>query len=81
MLADIVRLAERFNMAFSKLSLVNFISKDASLLFYLSAYQVDSLFKLANMTNDSFFVLIQCHWRRHSKMQHHHDLIKVHAVR
>ena len=36
--------------AISKPSLVNLISKDVNLVFYLSAYQVDSLFKLANMT-------------------------------
>ena len=36
--------------AFLKPSLVSLISKDANLVFYLSAYQVDSLFKLANMT-------------------------------
>ena len=36
--------------AFSKPSLVNLISKDGNLVFYLSAYQVDPLFKLANMT-------------------------------
>ena len=48
---DIVRLAELFNLcAFSKPSLVNLTSKDANLAFYLSAYQADSLFKLANMT-------------------------------
>ena len=35
---------------FSKLSLVIWISKDMNLVFYISAYQVDSLFKLANMT-------------------------------
>ena len=31
--------------AFSKPSLVNFISKDRNLVLYLSAYQVDLLFK------------------------------------
>ena len=36
--------------AYSKPSLVNLIWKDANLVFYLSAYQVYSLFKLANMT-------------------------------
>ena len=35
--------------AFSKPSLVNLKSKDTNLDFYLSAYQVDSVFKLANM--------------------------------
>ena len=39
MFVDIVRLAERFNMPrFSKPSLVNLISKDANLVFYLSVY-------------------------------------------
>ena len=41
--------------AFLKLSLVNFISKDVNLVFYLSAYQVDSLLKLASMTQWSIF--------------------------
>ena len=41
----------RFNQhAFPKLSLENLLSKDVNLVFYLSAYQVDSLFILANMT-------------------------------
>ena len=35
---DIARLAERLNNAFSKPSLVNLISKDANLVFYLSVY-------------------------------------------
>ena len=35
---------------FSKLSLLNFISKDANLVFYLSDNQVDSPFKLAIIT-------------------------------
>ena len=36
MLVDIARLAERFQHAFEKPSLVNLISKDANLVFYLS---------------------------------------------
>ena len=35
---DIARLAERFSKRLSKLSLVNLISKDANLVFYLSVY-------------------------------------------
>ena len=35
---DIARLAERCQHAFSKPSLVNLISKDANLVFYLSVY-------------------------------------------
>ena len=34
---------------FLKPSLVNLISKDVNLVFYLSVYQDDLLFKLANM--------------------------------
>ena len=50
--------------AFSKPSLVNLISKDANLVFYLSV----TLFKLAIMTYFYFIsVLIQRHWRRHLK--------------
>ena len=49
MLVDIARLAKRFNMR-SRKRLVKLISKDANLVFYLSAYQVDTLFKIANMT-------------------------------
>ena len=45
MLVDIARLAERF-----KMRLVNLISNDPNLVLYLSAYQVDLLFKLANLT-------------------------------
>ena len=40
----------QMQQGFSKPNLVNLISKDANLVFYLSAYQVDSLFKLVNMT-------------------------------
>ena len=35
---DIARLAERFNMRSQSKSLVNLISKDANLVFYLSVY-------------------------------------------
>ena len=42
---------------------------------------IGSLFKLAFMTFSSIFVLIQRHWRCHSKVQPHHDLIKTHAMR
>ena len=53
------RLRERFltsrglpseSTCFFEPNLVNLISKDGNLVFYLSAYQVDSLFKLGNMT-------------------------------
>ena len=66
MLVDIARLAERFNNAFSKPSLVNMISKDANLVFYLSVYPL-----LNTLQSDYdvilMFVLIQRHKRRHSK--------------
>ena len=38
MLVDIARLAERFYMRYQSPSLVNLISKDANLVFYLSVY-------------------------------------------
>ena len=47
--------------AFSKLSLVSFVSKDANLVFYLSVYP------LAIMTLLSILVTIRCHRRRHLK--------------
>ena len=51
LLVDIARLAKQlFNMCSQKPSLVNLISKDANLVFYFSAYQVDSLFKLEKIT-------------------------------
>ena len=55
--------------AFSKPSLVNLISKDANLVFYLAGSQCWTLFKLVIMTCFFFiiFVLIQRFWRRHSK--------------
>ena len=72
MLVDIARLAERFNMrsqskasrcqhAFSKPCLVNLISKDANLVFYLSVYPL--LNTLQTSDNDVIFdfVLIQRH--------------------
>ena len=37
-LVDIASLAKQYNMPFSKPSLVNLISKDANLVFYLSVY-------------------------------------------
>ena len=53
--------------AFSKPSLVNLISKDANLVFYLSVYPM--LNTLLTSYHDVFlmFVLIQRHKRRHSK--------------
>ena len=51
--------------AFSKPSLVNLISKDANLVFYLSVYTL--LCTLQTSDYDVFFVLIQRHERRHSK--------------
>ena len=44
--------------AFSKLILVNLISKDTHLVFYLSVYQVYSVFKLAILTYVEIFVSI-----------------------
>ena len=38
MFVDIVRLVERFNMRSQSRALVNLISKDANLVFYLSVY-------------------------------------------
>ena len=54
MLVDVERLVEPFNIL-SKPSLVNLISKDSNLVFYLSDSQDDSLFKLANMKLCSIF--------------------------
>ena len=45
---DIMRLAELFNKRSRSRAWKNLISKDANLVFYLSAYQVDPLFKLVN---------------------------------
>ena len=60
--------------AFSKPSLVNFISKDPNLVFYLSIYPL----LLAIMT---YFVLFLCWFSVISdviqKVQRHHNLIKV----
>ena len=76
MLVDIAR------HAFSKPSLVNLISKDANLVFYLSVYPL--LNTLQTSDNDVFFLLL-CRFSVISKViqkvQRHHDLIKVHAVR
>ena len=66
---------------FSKLSLVNFISKDANLVFYSSVYP---LFHSSNYRLWHNFLFLW--WFRVitdviQKMQRHHDLIKAHAVR
>ena len=55
MLIDIVRLAKQFNV-FSKLSLVNLISKDANLVFYLSVYPLVHSIKYLELTMKSFIV-------------------------
>ena len=61
-LVDIARLAERFNNAFSKPSLVNLISKDANLVFYLSVYPLLNTLKTSDYDVFFFiFVLIQRH--------------------
>ena len=48
--------------AFSKPSLVNLISKDTNLVFFLSVFVMPAI-----MTSFSIFVLIQHHYRCHSK--------------
>ena len=64
--------------AFSNPSLVNSISKDANLVFYLSVYPLLNTLQTSDYDVIMMFVLIQRHKRRHSKkVQRHHDLIKV----
>ena len=53
--------------AFSKLSLVNLISKDANLVFYLSVYPLLNTLQTSDYDVILMFVLIQRHKRRHSK--------------
>ena len=47
--------------AFSKLSLVNLISKDANLVFYLSVYPLLNTLKTSDYDVFFIFVLIQRH--------------------
>ena len=63
--------------AFSKLCLVNLIYQKPTQL------PIGSLFKLTIMDVGLIidFVSIQRHWRRHSKVQRHNDLIKTYAMR
>ena len=56
----------------------NLISKDANLVFYLSGYQVDLLFKLANMTRyDRILYRYSIIGDVIQKVQRHHDMIKA----
>ena len=57
--------------AFSMPSLVNFISKDTNLEFYLSAYQT--------MSNGLYLCLFSVIGDVIQKVQRHRDLIKAHA--
>ena len=59
--------------AFSKPSLVNLISKDANLVFYLSAYQETSEYDVM-----IYFYVDSVSLQN---IQRHHDLIMAHAVR
>ena len=65
---------------FSKQNLVNLISKDAKLVFYLS---VTHCFTLETSDYDVIFdfLLIQYIGEFIQKVQRHHDLIKAHAMR
>ena len=66
---------------FFKPSLVNLISKDSNLVFYLSAYQVDLLFTLGNMRLKPIFCVNSTSFKTSlKKVQHHHDLMKAHAM-
>ena len=67
--------------AFSKPSLLNLISKYANLVLYFSAYQVGSLFKLANMTQWSILFPFNVIGDVIQKVQRYHELIKLHAMR
>ena len=53
--------------AFSKPSLVSLISKDANLVFYLSVYPLFNTLQTSDYGVFFISVLIQRHWRRHSK--------------
>ena len=53
--------------AFSKASLVNLISKDANLVFYVSVYPLLNTLQSSDYDVFFLFLLIQRHWRRHSK--------------
>ena len=53
--------------AFSKPRLVNLISKDVNLVFYLSVYPLLNTLQTSDYDVILMFVLIQCHKRRHSK--------------
>ena len=67
--------------AFSKPGPVNLISNNTNLIFYLSAIQIDSLFKLANITYDRFLCRFSVIDDVIQKVQSHHGLIKAHTVR
>ena len=68
--------------AFSKLSLVYLISKEANLVFYRSVYK---LFQSINCSNYDVIIVFPCLFTVVEdiiqKVQRHHDLIKTHAVR
>ena len=59
--------------AFSMPSLVNFISKDTNLVFYLSAYQTSE-----TMSNGLYLCLFSVIGDVIQKVQRHRDLIKAH---
>ena len=53
------------------------MAKDANLVFYLSVYPLVNTLQTSDNDVIFDFVLIQRQWRRHSKVQRHHDLIKA----
>ena len=67
--------------AFSKTSLVNLISKDANLVFYLSVYPLFYSSNYRLWRNFRFLYSFSIISDVIQKAQRHHDLIKVHAVR
>ena len=63
--------------AFSKPSLVNLISKDANLVFYLSVYTLLNTLQTSDYDVIFDFCVDSASLARSLKMQSHHDLIKV----
>ena len=63
--------------AFSKPSLVNLISKDANLIFYLSVYPLLNTLQTSNYDVIFDFYVDLASLATSFKVQRHHDLIKV----
>ena len=63
--------------AFSKQSLVNLISKDANLVFYLSVYPFFNTLQTSDYDVIFDFCIDSAALATSLKMQRHHDLIKV----